>query len=146
MYAEASNLVCGVIEPGCAGSEFQQPSSVAPAETAQVTGNVAERAEDVSYSQWPRPRGDVVDQDRHAAVSHQASQMRQRCFQVRDVMQRRRAEDEIKAMGIVKRHQITHDVAYVWIRAIAGNFDQLLADIDADDVVIAPGEVLRVSA
>ncbi len=49
-------------------------------------------------------------------------------------------------MGIVKRHQITHDVAYVWIRAIAGNFDQLLADIDADDVVIAPGEVLRVSA
>src|SRR5260370_37085698 len=54
------------IVPGCAGSEFQQPSSVAPGPPAQGTGTVTERADDASYSQRPRPRGDVVDPDRRA--------------------------------------------------------------------------------
>src|SRR4030088_236286 len=89
-----------VIEPGCACPELQQPSGVTRANARHVTGSLAQRPKDMNPAPRRRPRGDVVDQYREAACSYQAPYMQKRSLEIWHVMQRRRAEDQIKAIWI----------------------------------------------
>src|SRR5438128_10111289 len=64
-----------VIEPGCARPELQQPSGFARAGTRDVTGHVPHGPKDMSPPRRRRPRGNVIDQYRDAARSHELLQM-----------------------------------------------------------------------
>src|SRR5260370_4984634 len=64
-----------VIEPGCTGPEFEQPSGLGPAEMRNVAGNRAQGPEHMNPARRRRPCGDVVSQYRHAAWADEPTQM-----------------------------------------------------------------------
>ena len=71
--------------------------------------------------------------------------MPQRQVQVRDMMQGRRAEDQIERSSIRKGHQVVREISKMRPGSLASDTDQGLADVDADDVVKMLGERPRVT-
>src|ERR1700682_2823367 len=73
--------------------------------------------------------------------------MQQSRVQVRDVMQGRRAEDQIEPSTVRKGHQVPRKISKMRPGSLAaGGVDQRLTDVDADDVVKTVREHLRVTA
>jgi putative acetyltransferase len=73
--------------------------------------------------------------------------MHQRGIKVFHVMQGHRAKDQIETIPVGESHQVSHDIANVRARSLpAGDIDQWLADVDADDVIKTLTERLRVAS
>src|SRR5439155_26931292 len=63
-----------MVQPRLAGAEPRQPARDPPAVTLEIHGDLSDRSRQVDPSRRGWPRGDAVDQDRHASRGDQLTQ------------------------------------------------------------------------